>query len=340
MPQATQRQQLDFPSERGEFRAEQLEFPWAAGGAAVRELRERGRRLAAASRAANTARAYESDWRIFAAWCCSFGRESLPASGETLELWVAQHAGKWRASTVARRLTAIGAEHRRRGLVDASKCDSVRQVLAGLRRSDRRRPGVKAAVSIEELRRMVGAARKLDPPRAERDAAILLLGFAGGFRRSELAGLDLVDVRVRREGVEVELRRSKTDQESFGRVVSIARGSHVETCPVRALDGWMVERGPWLGPLFVRMDRFGRISGNRMSGQAIAAVVKRAAAGAGLDPDRYAGHSLRSGLVTAAHEAGRSDTAIMLTTGHRSVNTLVRYVRGNGFAVAAARGLL
>lgn len=320
---------------------QQMEFPFMARAGLVTQLRERGRALAAAARAPNTRRAYESDWAIFAAWCCDFGRESLPATGETVALFVAEHARDWRVSTIRRRLGGIGWRHRRGGYGDPTKLEEVREVVRGVARSTRRPGLAKAAVMVEELRQMVWAVRQLEAPRAERDAAILLLGFAGGFRRSELAELELRDVRFQREGVAVVLRSSKTDQEGEGRVVAIARGERAETCPVRALEGWIGERGPEGGALFRRVDRFGRVLVEGLSGQGIAGVVKRAAAGAGLDAERYAGHSLRAGLVTAAHEAGKADSVIMRTTGHRSVITLARYIRGrNGYGSAAARGLL
>ena len=304
-------------------------------------MRERGRALAAAARAPNTRRAYESDWGIFAAWCCEFGRESLPATAETVALFVAEHARDWRVSTIRRRLGGIGWRHRRAGHGDPTRLEEVREVVRGVGRSTRRGRVAKAAVTVDELVEMVRAARKSEPPRAERDAAILLFGFAGGFRRSELGGLELGDVGIEREGVVVVLRSSKTDQEGEGRVVAIARGERRQTCPVRALEAWIRERGSGDGALFRRVDRFGRVLLGGLSGQGIAGVVKRAAAGAGLDPERYAGHSLRSGLVTAAHEAGKTDSVIMRTTGHRSVNTLARYIRGrNGYGSAAARGLL
>ncbi len=307
----------------------------------VQRLREKSLQLAGEARAANTTKAYASDWRLFETWCREFGRPALPASAETVVLWLAEVGAAWKVATVGRRVAAIGAAHRKAGHGDPTKHEEVREVLRGLRRSAREEPGAKAAVTVAELRRMVGAARRFEPPAAERAAAVLLLGFAGGFRRSELSALDLRDVHIEARGLVAFVGRSKTDQEGRGRYVAVVRAKDRAVCPVRAVEGWIRERGPWPGPLFVRFDARGAVTRDRLSGQGIAKVVKRAAAAAGMDASRYAGHSLRAGLVTAAHEAGRSDTAIMGTTGHRSVQTLARYIRStDGFRTAVGRGLL
>jgi integrase len=320
----------------------QLEFPFMPRGDLVRELRERGRVIAAGARAPRTVAAYDSDWRIFAAWCRDMARESLPATVDTVSLFVVEHVKPWRVSTIERRLAAVGWKHRRAGHADPVRTDEVRELMRGLVRSSRRPSAAKAALSVEELRDLVAAARRQPGPRGLRDAAILLLGFAGGFRRSELAALDVVDVVVEgRDGLLVTVRRGKTDQEGVGRVVAIARGDRADTCPVRAVEAWLSERGRSDGALFNVIDRWRRVLQGRIGGWAVGWVVKTAAAAAGLDPKRYAGHSLRAGLVTAAHDAGRPDSAIMLTTGHKSVNTLTRYMRSSRpFASAPARGLL
>lgn len=186
---------------------------------------------------------------------------------------------------------------------------------------------------------MVGALP--DGPRGARDRAVLLFGFASGLRRSELAVLDLVDVSSEAAGLVVQVWRSKTDQEGAGRVVGVHRGVRRATCPVRAVEAWLVERGPWPGPLFCRVSAGGTVQRGRLSGASVAAVVKRAAERIGLDPARYGGHSLRAGCATAAAAGGASDTAIMGRTGHKSVAMVERYIRhGSLFAVDPLRGCL
>jgi integrase len=160
-----------------------------------------------------------------------------------------------------------------------------------------------------------------------RDRALLLVGFAGAFRRSELVSLDVGDVEIRREGLLVTLRRSKTDQEAAGREVAIPYGSNPDTCPVRALEAWLEASGIADGPLWRAVDKGGRLQPGRLSDKAVALVVKKRAEAAGLDPDLYAGHSLRAGLATAAAAAGASERSIMEQTGHKSVQTVRRYIR-------------
>jgi integrase len=164
-------------------------------------------------------------------------------------------------------------------------------------------------------------------PAGCRDRALLLLGFAGALRRSELVGLDVADVTEGSDGLTVRLRRSKTDQESAGRTLGIPYGSNPVTCPVRAWRAWLELSGITEGAAFRPVDRHGRIGETRLSGQAVALVLKRHAARAGLDPAGVAGHSLRAGLATSAAAAGVPERVIAGTTGHRGTAMLSRYIR-------------
>lgn len=186
-------------------------------------------------------------------------------------------------------------------------------------------PRVKAPATTVEIRAMVETLP--DGLLGIRDRALILLGFAGAFRRSELVGLDVADQDVTRDGAVVTLRRSKTDQEGQGRKVGIPYGSTPATCPVRALQGWLEASGIAEGPLFRHVDRYGRMHEGRLSDRAVALVVKRLASRAGLDPASYSGHSLRAGLATSAAAAGVSERAIMNQTGHRSPMMVRRYIR-------------
>lgn len=215
--------------------------------------------------------------------------------------------------------------------------DDVRELLACIRR----RVGVapkhaKAALSLGDLRRMVDACGRSDG--GVRDRAVLLLGFASGLRRSELSALDLVDVAEVRAGLVLQLRKSKTDQEGRGRELGIPRGRRGATCPVRAVNAWLGHRGDEPGPFFVRLSIDGALTRERLSPAGVASVVQRLAAAIGLNATRYAGHSLRAGLATAAAELGASDRAIMSRTGHRSSEMVGRYVRhGSLFAADPLR---
>lgn len=159
-----------------------------------------------------------------------------------------------------------------------------------------------------------------------RDRALLLVGFAGAFRRSELVALTVADVRFAHEGLIVTLRRSKTDQEGQGTTRGITYGSNPATCPVRALQGWIADAQLTDGPLFRSM-KYGKLQPGGLDGRDVARLLKRAARGAGLDPTHFSGHSLRAGLATAAAAAGVSERAIMSQTGHKSLTVMRRYIR-------------
>lgn len=168
-----------------------------------------------------------------------------------------------------------------------------------------------------------------------RDRAILLLGFAGAFRRSELVSLDVGDLSLDARGLTVTLRRSKTDQSGRGRRIGIPFGSNPTTCPIRAVQDWLVASGITAGPLFPS-----RRTGRRFPARGVADLVKRAATAIGLDPSQVAGHSLRSGFATAAAQAGKTEHAIAAQTGHRSLTILRGYVQhGSLFTDNAAGGL-
>ncbi len=315
---------------------EQLALP-----AELTEALELASDFAKASKAKATQEAYGSDFRIFESWCRARGLSALPATPAVLCGFLANEAstGK-RAGTLGRRLAAIRYFHRAADLDSPTTDERVKAVLSGIRRTIGAAPIRKKAATADLVLGMVGGkGRSL---RELRDRAILLLGFAGAFRRSELVGLDAGDVAETAEGLVVTLRRSKTDQEGEGRKVGIPYGSNPRTCPVRALRTWREATAIADGPLFRSVDRHGRLLPARLSDKAVALVVKRAAAAAGLDPTKYAGHSLRAGLATAAAAANVPERVIALQTGHKSMAILRRYIReGSLFRenAAAAVGL-
>ena len=180
-------------------------------------------------------------------------------------------------------------------------------------------PAAKTPVLIEDVRAMM--ANLPDRLLGVRDRALLLVGFAGGFRRSELVSLNIRDLKFNNDGLTVTLRRSKTDQEASGRKVGLPYGSSLETCPVRSLRAWLEASEIESGPVFRPINRHGQIPPTRLSDRAVALIVKRAAKAAGKDPAEFAGHSLRSGLATAARRcvaqvAARRQRAVLFRGGH------------------------
>lgn len=292
------------------------------------------------SKAENTWRAYRADWRDFVKWCQKESRQPLPASPETVADYLEYLAKEEnrKASTLQRRLTAIQQVHKWMKVPSPTATEEVRTAWATIRRRIGTAQTGKAPAMLEDIRRMVDTLP--DCPLGVRDRALLLLGFAGAFRRSELVALNVEDIETTTDGLVVHLRRSKTDQEGQGRKVGIPYGSNPATCPVRSLQKWLTLSGITAGPLFRSVNRHGQISEKRLSDKAVALVVKRAAEAAGLDPKKYSGHSLRAGLATSAAAAGKSERSIMAQTGHKSVNMVRRYIRdGNLFRDNAAAGI-
>jgi site-specific recombinase XerD len=307
--------------------------------AALETITSRTRSYAEQSLSQNTRRAYTSDWSHFTAWCAGVGFDPLPAAPETVALYITSLVEQGRkASTVQRRLTAISQAHKTAGYATPTTSPGVRAVWSGIRREHGTAQAGKAPVMTADLRAMVETLP--DSLSGLRDQALVLVGFAGGFRRSELVDLDAADVEETAAGLVVTIRRSKTDQEGQGRKVGIPYGSNRATCPVRSMEGWLDASGIAAGPLFRPINRHGHLGDQRLTAQSVALVVKRAALAAGLDSDRYAGHSLRAGLATSAAAAGVSERAIMRQTGHRSVTMVRKYIReGSLFRDNAAAGV-
>ncbi|MEK9808992.1 MAG: site-specific integrase [Candidatus Nanopelagicales bacterium] len=310
------------------------------GALAAVELVASARTYAEAATAPNTRRAYASAWRSFTAWCKAQDLLALPAAPATVALYVAHLADAGRAvSSVQTALAAIRKAHEVAGTSSPTAEPVVRQVTKGVRRTVGVAPRrQKTAILAGEIRRMVDAL----PTNLTglRNRALLLVGFAGAFRRSELVGLNVEDLTFGPDGLTVALRRSKTDKDGQGRVVGLPFGSTPQSCPVRSLRAYLDAAGVTEGAVFRGLTRHGRVHG-RLSGLGVARVVKAAAVHVGLHTDVVAGHSLRSGFATSAAQAGKSERVIALQTGHKSTVVLRRYIRTAGlFTENAAAGLL
>jgi site-specific recombinase XerD len=293
-------------------------------GAALVPFVESVRRYAQASRAESTLRGYRSDWKDFTNWCSRHWLDSLPAAPSTVAAYISACADRadLKAGTIQRRVSAIAAFHTVAGHNSPTTSAEVKLTLAGIRRTLGVAQEGKAPILTADVAAMI--AHLPDRLIGVRDRALLLTGFAGAFRRSELVALDLRDIEFREDGLKVTIRKSKTDQEGAGQVIGIARGSKL--CPIRAIEEWIAAAGITDGAIFRHVDRHGRIL-ERMKPEAVALVVKRYAAVAGLDPAKYAGHSLRAGLVTQAAINGVQEMAIMRQTRHKSSEMLRKYVR-------------
>ena len=286
---------------------------------------EQVREYILASKVENTLRGYQSDWRHFCAWCDSHSIGPLPATSECVAAYIAECAGHLKPGSIQRRLNAIAEAHKAAGLESPTHAAIVRNTLKGIRRTLGTAPEQKATALTDDIRAMVDATDA--GIIGARDRALILLGFEGAFRRSELVGLDFEDCAFGKDGLTITLRRSKVDQEAAGSKIGVLYGSSPETCPVRNVQAWLEAASITAGPLYRSINRHGQLQPGRLSGIDVARVVKKLVTRAGLDPAKYAGHSLRAGHATAAAIAGASERSIMKQTGHRSVQMVRRYIR-------------
>jgi site-specific recombinase XerD len=273
-------------------------------------------------KAAATRRAYRSDFRIFEVWCRHRGVSGLPATPPTVAAFLASdvEAGS-RPSTLGRRVAAIRYAHKLAGHPAPTDDERVKATMRGIRRSLGTAPRKKAPATAERIIAM--ALSTGEDLKGLRDRALLLIGFAGAFRRSELVALDLEDLEESELGFKVTIRHSKTDQEGAGQTIAIVRGS--VACPVVALKAWLEAAGISTGPVFRSVKKGGVVAG-RLPAQSVADIVKAYAERVGLDPALFAGHSMRSGFLTSAAKRGASIFKMMDQSRHRSVETLRGYV--------------
>jgi site-specific recombinase XerC len=240
-----------------------------------------------ASKAENTLRGYRADWRHFCEWAASHDLCPLPATAEAVALFI-ECAEYLKTGSIQRRLNAIAEAHRAVGLESPIWNSVVANTLKGIRRILGSAPLQKAPAVTDDIRAMIIATST--GIIGVRDRALILLGFAGAFRRSELISLDLADCEFGRDGLKIILRRSKTDQEGVGRKIGIPYGANPETCPVRNIQAWIEQGGLSDGPLFRSISRHGQIKASRLPDLDVARIVKKLAQRAGLDAGKYAGH--------------------------------------------------
>ncbi len=279
-----------------------------------------------------TKTAYQSDLAKFIGW-----GGTIPCSDATLAAFIANHAVSHAPATLARWISSIAKAHRASGLPSPSTSELVKATLRGIRRTH----GTAQKQAKPLLRDDLFAILEVmgDCTKDRRDRALLLLGFAGGFRRSELTGLDLTDIEFVRQGLIVHLRRSKTDQDGEGRKIGIPFGRG-RWCPVTAVRQWLETAMLTDGPLFRLVDRHGTISSDRLSSEAVCLVLKSRLERAGIDPKGFSGHSLRAGFATSAAQAGVSAQKIRQQTGHTSDEMLSRYIRDGELFLGNAAGVI
>ena len=299
-----------------------------------------------AAKAPATRRAYSSDWRHFAAWCEANGLASLPATSSTVALYLTsltqplEGEKPRKAATITRRLTSINVAHKLAGLDSPATMNHrmVADTLHGIRRTLGTAQIRKKPLTRDRIVKLLGVLE--GPIASARDKALLLIGFAGSLRRSELAALRVEHVTWHRKGITLAIPRSKTDQEGQGREVEILLGVHDLTCPVMALENWLKISSVKSGYVFRRVGQHGNV-GEALDKDSIGRIVKRLVRRAKLaTPESYGGHSLRAGFVTEASANGATDLQIMKQTGHKSITMVHRYAREDQKDRQAAAGKL
>lgn len=273
-----------------------------------------------ASLSENTRRAYRNDIEHFLKWG---GR--IPASPERVASYLAEHATKLSYGTLCRRVVAIGRAHTVKRLPSPAHSEMVKATLHGIRRTTQRVQRRVRPTLLPQIQAMVKEAQGM---KGMRDKALLLIGFSGAFRRSELVSILVEDVQFVTEGIVIHIRLSKTDQAGQGRDIAIPamRGKY---CPVKAIKDWLALSKVSGGALFRGVNRHGQVMNQGLSPQSVALIVKERVAAIGLDANQFSGHSLRSGLVTSAAINGVSSWKICQQTGHKSDAVMQRYIRDN-----------
>lgn len=307
------------------------ELDFSVLSALLETLRAEQIRLGSVLLTANTHKGYRYDWSTFVAWCSLVALQALPASADTIALYVTAELKRGqKVSSVKRKVCGILHVHKTEGR-PAPATDDARLLLKAAKRDRTRDEGVRRVntVTITELRMICVDLLQEDTPLAIRNRAILVVGFASALRAANLAALTLADVSFGEEGARLAIRREKQDQEGQdgeGRVIGLPHGKHLETCPVQALRDWMERRGAFPGPLFTRFSCPSRVQ-ECIQPERICQLVQAAVKRIGLDPKLFGGHSLRASFITAAVEANIDELLIMGQTGHHDRRSLKAYFR-------------
>ena len=265
------------------------------------------------SKANNTLRAYQSDFKDFSAFCEKNGFSSIPTQPKIIALYITHLSKSSKFSTLKRRIASISVLHKLKGHYLDTKHPIIMENLHGIKRTLGSRQKAKKPILINDLKLIIKA---IDEDKI-RDKALILIGFSGGFRRSELVNIHYDDIEFVTEGVKILIKRSKTDQTGEGSVKAIPYFNNQEFCPVVALKNYVSKK-------FSNTNE-GRIF--NISDKSVALIIKRYAEKAGLDSSKYAGHSLRSGFATTAAEFGAEERNIMAMTGHKTTQMVRRYIQ-------------
>ena len=308
-----------------------------AGQAALDAAQALARKAAAPA----TLRAYKADWTHYAAWCAAHGLTPVPAEPALVGAYLASLAATHAPTTIRRRLAAIGKMHRFNDLPWNSAHRDIQGPLQGLLREHGRPVQKATALTVAMLRQLVATCDA--SARGRRDRALLLIGFAGAMRRSELVALRVEDVVAGANGLRIRIRRGKTDAAGQGAEIGLPRGKHAETCPVRAFGAWQDVAKRKAGPLFRRISTSGTIGDTALHPDAVRRILQHRVGMAGLTVEgfeRLSAHALRVGFITEAYNKGVRDEDIMRHSRHRDLRTMRGYVQRAGLVTESPAGLI
>jgi len=282
------------------------------------------------SKARNTIRAYKSDFSDFSLFCVQNGFKSLPSDPKIVSLYLTNLSTKnVKMSTLKRRLVSIGVIHKLQGYYLDTKHPSIIENIMGIKRRKGSIQVGKKPILINNLKNIINAIDQetKDEIKILRDRSIILIGFAGAFRRKEIVSLDFEDLDFVTEGLKIHLKRSKTDQFGEGSMKGLPFFNNELYCPVISTQKWINLSKINSGPLFRRFDKGSKLSEKRLTDQTVALLIKKYLKLAGIDNKNYSGHSLRSGFATTAAESGVEERSIMAMTGHKSTEMVRRYIK-------------
>jgi len=269
------------------------------------------------SKSANTLRAYKADFKDFSAFCVKNGLSSMPTEPKILSLYLTYLSGTSKFSTLKRRIASISVIHKIKGHYLDTKHPIIMENLHGIKRVKGSHQKAKKPILINELKLIIKAIDQANQSekKKNRDKALILVGFSGGFRRSELVGIDYDNVEFVNEGVKIFVKRSKTDQTGEGMIKAIPYFDNKLFCPVTNLKNWIYNSEIKSGKLF------------DISDKSVSLIIKKYAALSGLNANKYGGHSLRSGFATTTAESGAEERNIMAMTGHKTTQMVRRYIQ-------------
>ena len=281
------------------------------------------------SKANNTLRAYKSDFKDFGSFCAKHGFKSLPSEPKIVSLYITHLSKNSKISTLKRRLVSLSVVHKLKGHYLDTKHPIIVENLMGIKRLKGSIQKGKKPILINHLKSIINVIheQKINDINKLRDKTIILIGFGGGFRRTELISIDHEDLEIVQEGLKISIKKSKTDQFGEGMIKGLPYLSNKLYCPVTNLKKWLEISKIKSGPIFRRFSKGSILTEKRLSDQSVVLLIKKYLKLAGIDNNNFSGHSLRSGFATVAADSGADERSIMAMTGHKTTQMVRRYIR-------------